>query len=91
MVGGGSGYYQYRSHQVLHLILMVLMQILVKMIPTYSSSVKPMRRITSVPNRTVNVPEGRSIFLPIINWISILHIDGETDHQLIEIATKRMD
>ena len=47
--------------------------------------------VPSVPNRTVNVPEGRSIFLPIINWISILHIDGETDQQLIEIATKRMD
>lgn len=47
--------------------------------------------VPSVPNRTVIVPAGRSIFLPIINWISILHNDGETDQELIEIATKRMD
>ena len=29
--------------------------------------------------------------MPIINWISILHIDGETDQELIEIANKGMD
>ncbi|MGH9977284.1 MAG: hypothetical protein ACRD8Z_15830, partial [Nitrososphaeraceae archaeon] len=45
----------------------------------------------SIPNRTITIPAGRSIFIPIINWISILHIDGETDQELIEIAKNRMD
>jgi hypothetical protein len=48
-------------------------------------------RAASVPNRTVTVPSGRSIFIPIINWVSILHIDGETDQELIDIANKKMD
>jgi hypothetical protein len=47
--------------------------------------------VPSIPNRTVTVSAGRSIFMPIINWISILHNDGETDQELIEIANKRMD
>jgi hypothetical protein len=45
----------------------------------------------SIANRAVTVPAGRSIFMPIINWISILHIDGETEQESIEIANKRMD
>jgi hypothetical protein len=44
-----------------------------------------------IPNRTVTVPAGSAIFIPIINWISILHQDGETEQELVEIATKRMD
>jgi hypothetical protein len=44
-----------------------------------------------IPNRTVTITPGRSIFMPIINWVSILHTDGETDRELIEIANKRMD
>jgi hypothetical protein len=47
--------------------------------------------VPSIPNRTVTVPAGRSIFMPIINWISIMHNDGETDQELIQIANKRMD
>jgi len=47
--------------------------------------------ITSIPNRTVTVRTGRSIFMPIINWVSVLHTDGETDSELVEIANKRMD
>jgi len=45
----------------------------------------------TVPNRTVSLKVGRSIFMPIINWVSILHIDGETDEELIETANQRMD
>ena len=44
-----------------------------------------------MPNRTVIVPAGRYLFMPIINWISILHNDGETDEELIAIAKERMD
>ena len=35
--------------------------------------------------------EGKAIFMPIINWISIMNDDGESDKQLLEIARKRMD
>src|SRR5215212_4237473 len=45
----------------------------------------------SIPNRSVHVSAHTSIFMPIINWISVLNHDGDTDHQLIETATKRMD
>jgi hypothetical protein len=45
----------------------------------------------SKPFGTVTVLAGTSIFMPIINWISILHVDGETDQELVEIANKRMD
>ncbi len=44
-----------------------------------------------IPSRAVTVPMGTSVFMPIINWISVLHVDGETDEELIEIANKRMD
>ncbi|HKG30482.1 MAG TPA: hypothetical protein VKA91_04365 [Nitrososphaeraceae archaeon] len=52
---------------------------------TYQEGVPP------IPNRTVTVPASRSIFMPIINWISIMHNDGETEQESIEIANKRMD
>jgi hypothetical protein len=45
----------------------------------------------SIPNRSVNIAADSSIFMPIINWISVLNHDGDTDHELIETATKRMD
>jgi hypothetical protein len=44
-----------------------------------------------IPTRTVAVPAGRLIFMPIINWISLLHHDGETEQELIEVAAKQMD
>jgi hypothetical protein len=44
-----------------------------------------------VPKRTVAVLAGSSIFMPIINWISVLHIDGESEQESVEIANKRMD
>ena len=47
--------------------------------------------VKSIPNRSIRVPAGRSVFMPVINWISILHIDGETDQELASIAKQRMD
>jgi hypothetical protein len=47
--------------------------------------------VKSIPNRSVKVPAGRSIFMPVINWVSILHDDGETDQELLAIAKQRMD
>jgi hypothetical protein len=45
-----------------------------------------------IPSRTVTLPEGYNlIFIPIINWISILHHDGDTDEDLLAIAKERMD
>lgn len=44
-----------------------------------------------IPNRTVSVPAGRSILMPVINWISVLHVDGETDQELRDLAIMRMD
>ena len=44
-----------------------------------------------IPHRNVTVPTGTAIFMPIINWISILHHDGESEQELVEIAAKRMD
>lgn len=45
----------------------------------------------NVPQRTIKIPKGSSIFMPIINWLSILHEDGETDDELLCRATERMD
>lgn len=42
-------------------------------------------------SRNVVMKPRKSILMPIINWISILHDDGETDEELIAIAKKRMD
>lgn len=47
--------------------------------------------VNSVPDRSVEVPRGRAIFMPIINWISVLHNDGESDEELLDTARKRMD
>jgi hypothetical protein len=29
--------------------------------------------------------------MPLINWISTLHIDGETDEELIKVANQRIN
>jgi hypothetical protein len=42
-------------------------------------------------NRRITVKAGRSILIPIINWISVLYIDGQTDEELVSVAKKRMD
>jgi hypothetical protein len=43
------------------------------------------------PNRTIAIPENSLIFMPIINWISILHHDGNNDEELHAVAKERMD
>ena len=47
--------------------------------------------VASIPIRIVTLRAGKSIFMPIINWVSILHNDGETDQELIDIAIRKMD
>jgi hypothetical protein len=42
-------------------------------------------------HRKVTLNYGRSILMPIINWVSVLHVDGETDEELVSVAKKRMD
>jgi hypothetical protein len=44
-----------------------------------------------LPSRKVSIRKGTSIFLPIINWISNFYEHGNSEKQLIEIATKHMD
>jgi hypothetical protein len=43
------------------------------------------------PNRKVSVQRGTSLFLPVINWVSNFYEHGNSEKELIEIATKRMD
>ncbi len=45
----------------------------------------------SVPCRTISIPRGTSLFMPIINWISICGQDGNTDSELSVVAKLRMD
>jgi hypothetical protein len=47
--------------------------------------------VESTPSRKNIITKGRSIFMPIINWISIMHHDGDTDKELLEIARNKMD
>jgi hypothetical protein len=43
------------------------------------------------PIRRSTISASRAIFIPIINWISIVNEDGNTDEELIEIAKNKMD
>jgi hypothetical protein len=47
--------------------------------------------VNSIPCRTVEIPANKAVFMPIINWISVLHSDGENDGELLDVARKRMD
>lgn len=47
--------------------------------------------VKETPFRRNKISRGMSIFIPIINWISILDLDGESDNQLLEVARNRMD
>jgi hypothetical protein len=42
-------------------------------------------------DRTIFMRPGRSVFMPIINWVSIMNVDGQTDEELALVAKKRMD
>jgi hypothetical protein len=54
-------------------------------------TIESMQEGDSIQDRTVSVKAGKSIFMPIINWISILNIDGQTDEELASVAKKKMD
>lgn len=43
-----------------------------------------------IPQRSIQVPRGRRIFMPLINWLSVK--DGnETDEELMSLACERME
>jgi hypothetical protein len=44
-----------------------------------------------IPLRTIKIPKESSVFMPVINWVSVLHEDGETDEHLLRVARERMD
>lgn len=43
-----------------------------------------------IPIRTVTIPKGRSIFMPVINWISTVPDDGTNDEELIVKAKRKL-
>jgi hypothetical protein len=43
-----------------------------------------------IPKRSVRVPSGKRIFMPILNWISV-NDRNESDEELLRIAHERMD
>jgi hypothetical protein len=47
--------------------------------------------VSFIPIRKITIPVGRSILLPVINWVSIMGIDGQSDVELHSVATERMD
>lgn len=47
--------------------------------------------IKSIDSRCVTMSERRSILMPVVNWVSISQVDGETDEEMITVAKKRMD
>jgi hypothetical protein len=89
---GGNGYYQFLNQKALWTIQLALMHTIIKNTRMYSFLCQTNENtVPHTPTRAVTIPKGTSIFMPIINWISILHIDGETDQELTEIANKEMD
>jgi hypothetical protein len=47
--------------------------------------------VESTPLRKNYITKNRSIFMPIINWISIMYHDGNNDKELLEKAKTKMD
>jgi hypothetical protein len=43
------------------------------------------------PYRKSTIPAGRAVFMPIMNWLSIIGINGQTNNELISAANIRMD
>lgn len=41
--------------------------------------------------RNVTIPKNKALFMPIINWISISGVDGETVEELDSVAKKKID
>lgn len=44
-----------------------------------------------VPSRVISIEKGKSLFLPLINWISVFPEDGITDNDLILKAQSKMN
>ena len=44
-----------------------------------------------IPNRTICIPIGTMLLMPVINWLSIWGEDGKTDYELSRVAKKKMD
>ena len=47
--------------------------------------------VESLPVRKISIPRNQSVFMPLINWISALHVDGETDDDLVRVGKQKMD
>jgi hypothetical protein len=47
--------------------------------------------VTQQPARRIIIPRGRSIFMPILNWISNFYKHGSSEQELIEIARTRIN
>jgi hypothetical protein len=47
--------------------------------------------VKKYPSRKVSIPKGRSIFMPVLNWISNFYKHGRSDQELIDTARARMD
>jgi hypothetical protein len=47
--------------------------------------------VNEQPSRKICIQRGTSLFLPVINWISNFYEHGNTERDLIDVATKRMD
>jgi hypothetical protein len=45
----------------------------------------------TIPHRKCNLSSSSFFFMPIINWISIFGVDGNTDDELINIAREKMN
>jgi hypothetical protein len=43
------------------------------------------------PTRTMNIPAGHAIFMPVINWVSIMDVDGKNESELLSVAKEKMD
>jgi len=43
------------------------------------------------PTRNVTIPKGRSIFMPILNWISDSYNHGKTQPELSQVAREKID
>jgi hypothetical protein len=43
------------------------------------------------PVRNISLPTGKSIFMPIINWISISDVDGRTYEDLVNKASEKIE
>jgi hypothetical protein len=46
---------------------------------------------SSIPTRVIEIPIGKLIFMPVINWLSLSGSDGFSDEELLSIAKKRID